>query len=103
MGWQERQREIQDALGVLKKQQKSIGKKGRHGCEESVLDRAARIKALELGPCRVCQVLIIEYEWKGSLRTVSLRCEKGLSPLDLHRPYVCELGEVPECTLSTPF
>lgn len=103
MGWQERKREIQDALRVMKGHQRKIGKKGWSGHEDGDYDRTARMKALEFGPCKICRSLIIEHGRDGKLPVVGLRCEQGYSPLDLHRPFVTKLGEVPKCDFIIPF
>ncbi len=97
----ERPGTIPDALRILRKQQRGVGKKGSRTHEETYLDRAAKLKALELGPCRTCPVLIIGLKGEGRFVEVSLRCKGGLSPLDLHRPYVSRLGEIPECDFLT--
>lgn len=105
MSWQEREREIKDALRVLRKQQSRAGKKGSRDHQEVNLDRVAKITALNSGPCLSCQGLKIKIYEEGFYHSpdVSLGCSLRKSPLGIHLPYATRPGEIPECSSQVLF
>jgi len=104
MVWKEREREIGHATSMIRKQQARSPKKGARMQDEAVAERVARLRALETdGTCGGCRGLKIEYENRGNLVDVVLRCRLGGSPLNLHRLEVTPLGEMPKCEYRIPF
>lgn len=94
----ERGVQIQAALRTLRRSQLRAAKKGSRTHVQTLEARAAKTKALTLGPCKDCQGLKIEvYEEGYCSPDVSLGCSHGESPLNLH--LLSELGEVPKCSV----
>ena len=103
MGWQERERNIQEALSVLKRQQRRKLKGSRVHQDARVEIRARQI-ALEYGDCGRCQNLIIKIKRiKRGGEGVALLCLAGESPLAIHRDSVYKPEKIPHCGLLVPF
>jgi hypothetical protein len=99
MGWQERKREIDEALSILKKEQGRIGEKRRRTHDETMEYRAAKIIVLERGVCKECQGLVIRIaRVERRKRGVALKCKFGGEPVGLYRENLYQ----PELTLTCP-
>jgi len=104
MSWQEREREIDEALSVLKNLQQSRGrgrKEKKRVHLETRLRWAAAMVALKSGNCRTCSSLNIEI-YRGERKGVGLNCETR-DPIKLHYHSVYSPAEIPSCDLLVPF
>jgi hypothetical protein len=100
MSWREREAQIDNALSTLRAtQQEPL--KGNRAHQQAMVDRTARIIALESGRCRTCNKLVIDETRAAGRPAVSLICRSNLSPLDLHRDTVYSFT-IPDCELYQP-
>ncbi len=86
---------ISRAISDLRSEAGKVGKRGAR-IHDRVLDvNLHRIRALE-GICGNCDTLKIDFEIRDGHKRVILRCEKGLSPVDLYRN--TDFGKEAKCS-----
>lgn len=87
---------VNQAIKSIKETQKSFKHQHNRVHLDTSEDNMHRLRALEIGICRSCDNLKIEFNHQDGYNRVSLGCKKGLSPLELYRN--TPMGQKAKCS-----